>query len=675
MAQVYQGSVSSSTYEGRGIRLNWSVDSTSIEGNYKVLYWTLTGFGGSGYHIAGNFKVVIDGETVFNSATRIELWNGTVVASGRKTVYHDNWGNKTFTASIEAGIYWTAVNCSGSGTWELQTIPRYLTITKFDITNVGETSAICEWATSDPRNSTYYSLDGGATWIGSATYGEYLASDGKSGSFNIYGLNANTNYNIKIKIKRSDSGLWTETDNKPFTTYNFPHCTSTPSFKIGDWLTLSFYNPLQRYIQIYLILADGTVFGGDAITSTTLGGYQGAGWQNILYSSIPNSQSGTYRVRVVYGDVTMDSAISGTYSIRGTEVPTLSDELYYEDTGSSTVAVTGNKQHIVQGKSVVRVGFGSATANYGAGGITKYIVECGGNTYDLGTYRLYTFGFIRSSTDTDLKLTAIDSRGLSASKTIRVTMLEYSTPNAIVDLRRLNNYEDETYLTIDGSVSSLNGNNTMEIKYRYKEQGGNYGDYVWVNDRETRTLSLDKNKVYIFQVSVIDVLGTTFTKTYTLDKGKFPLFIDTEKNSVGVNCFPKNENSLEVNGLDVSTIKEFAKKFKLTANTWTDVGIRYDDLETGTYIMQVEMNDANPQNAQYGEKISGILTWYGLPTNGADADIIPVSKSGHSRNGHDIQLRTLRTLSSDAGVLKLQIMDTANWNMESNVVFRFKRLI
>jgi hypothetical protein len=132
---------------------------------------------------------------------------------------------------------------------------------------------------------------------------------------------------------------------------------------------------------------------------------------------------------------------------------------------------------------------------------------------------------------------------------------------------------------------------------------------------------------------------------------------------------------LEVNGLDVSTIKEFAKKFKLTANTWTDVGIRYDDLETGTYIMQVEMNDANPQNAQYGEKISGILTWYGLPTNGADADIIPVSKSGHSRNGHDIQLRTLRTLSSDAGVLKLQIMDTANWNMESNVVFRFKRLI
>jgi hypothetical protein len=176
-------------------------------------------------------------------------------------------------------------------------------------------------------------------------------------------------------------------------------------------------------------------------------------------------------------------------------------------------------------------------------------------------------------------------------------------------------------------------------------------------------------------VVVTDALGSTFNQEFVLDKGMFPLFIDTEKNSVGINCFPANEMSLEVNGLDISTIKEFTKTYKLTANTWTDTGIYYNHLATGTYIMQVVLNDANPQNAQYGETISGILTWYALPTNGTDADVIPVSKSGHSRNGHNIQLRVLRTSSSGEGILKLQIMDDVAWNGNANVVFRFKRLI
>ena len=676
MAQVYQGSVSSSTYEGKGIRLDWAVDSTSIEGNYKVLYWTLTGFGGSGYHISGNFKVVIDGETVFESANRIELWNGTVVASGRKTVYHDTWGNKTFSAYIEAGIYWVAVNCSGSGTWELQTIPRYLTISKFDITNVTETTAICEWATSDPRTSTYYSLDDGATWIGSATYGEYLASDGKSGSFNIQGLNANTNYSIKIKIRRADNSLWTETDNKWFSTYNYPHCTNTPNFTIGDWLTLSIYNPLQRYVQIYLILADGTVVGGDAINNDSISGYLNDMWQKWLYNSIPNSQSGAYRVRVVYGDIVIDSDISGTYSVRGTEVPTWSGTWWWYDRNSSTVAVTGNDQLMVQNKSLVTVGFDSAIAHYGASGIVQYIMECNGQVFDLGTYSGdYSIGAINSSTDVELKLTAIDSRGLSTTAIGKISVLEHSTPSAIVELQRLNNYEDETYITIDGSVSSLNGKNTTEIKYRYRETDGGFSDYVWMNDRETHTLWLDKNKVFLFEVSVIDALGTTFTKLYTLNKGMFPLFIDTDKNSVGINCFPKNENSFEVNGLDIGTIREFKKSIKLTANTWTDTGISYGDLATGTYVMQIFLNNFAGANGQWDETISGVMTWYSGGTNGWDADEIPLTKGGHSRNSHNIRLRVTRTPNTSESYLKLQMLDDIEWSDYAEVLFKFRRLL
>jgi hypothetical protein len=50
-------------------------------------------------------------------------------------------------------------------------------------------------------------------------------------------------------------------------------------------------------------------------------------------------------------------------------------------------------------------------------------------------------------------------------------------------------------------------------------------------------------------VQVIDAFNSTFDKEYTLGKGVFPLFIDTVKNSVGVNRFPLYDKSFEALGL------------------------------------------------------------------------------------------------------------------------------
>jgi hypothetical protein len=193
--------------------------------------------------------------------------------------------------------------------------------------------------------------------------------------------------------------------------------------------------------------------------------------------------------------------------------------------------------------------FSSATANNGASGIASYILECNGITKSGSQAGTYEIGTIDSARNVELKLTAYDSRGLSASKTITVKMVAYDTPKATVDLRRLNNYEDETYLTVDGSVSSILGKNTMAIKYRYKQSGGQYGSFTTIADKAKKTLSLDKNNSYIFNVVVADIFGETFDAEFVLNKGTFPLFIDTEKNSVGINCFPKYERSFEINGL------------------------------------------------------------------------------------------------------------------------------
>ena len=662
------------------------LEATSVKDNASTVSFSfvLSSLGGGwnweqwGANIT--YTVTINGAKYTGSIANYDGYSDVTLKSGAFAVKHNDDGNKTisysFSVSDTSGQSYTCGNASASGSMALATIPRYLSITSLYVSSRTETSAVVSWMTSDARDSTYYSFDNGATWIGSATDGESLASDLKSGTFNIANLTANTTYNIKVKIKRTDSQLWTESNVVSFTTYQYPHCTDTPNFTIGDNLTLTFYNPLGREIRVvgYAKSNGSQIFAGTT-TATSLTGFNvndENGGANAQYASIPNVQSGAYKVIVTWNGVSMTRDNGNTYSIRGNETPAI-NSFSYVDNNLTTVALTGNNQHIVQNYSSLVAQVGNATANNGAGGISKYVVECNGKSVQSTSSGSLTIGTVNSNRNVDLKLTVTDTRGLTASKTITVTMLAHSTPTASVTLERLNNYEDETYLTVDASISSVNGKNTKTIKYRYKESGGSYGDYGTIPDGEEYVFSLDKNNAYIFEIVITDALGSTFTKEYVLNKGMFPLFIDTRKNSVGINCFPENENSLEVNGLDISTIKDFTKSLQLSADTWTDVGITRTDLSTGTYVMQVYLNDNSEATGQWHERISGIVTWYDGGTNSEGVDDVPVSKAGHATNSHNIKFRTARTPSG--GGFRLQMYDSIAWTGKANVVFRFKRLI
>lgn len=120
------GSFNTSNYEGRYLKFSWNTISQSVENNTTTISWTLEGAGEgqAGYYYSGNFKVVIAGTTVYSSTDRIQLRNGTTVASGKFTFTHNDDGTKSFTASAEAGIYYYDVNCTGSGTFTLNTIAR-----------------------------------------------------------------------------------------------------------------------------------------------------------------------------------------------------------------------------------------------------------------------------------------------------------------------------------------------------------------------------------------------------------------------------------------------------------------------------------------------------------------------------------------------------------------------
>ena len=801
MAQVSSGSFTTNASENRSLKFNWSVDNTSISGNYKEIYWSLEGSGSaSGYVMAGDFKVVIDGEIVYNSSTRIELWNGTVVASGYKKLYHNASGNKTFSASVQASIYEYEIDNKGSGTWELPTIPRYATSvqglsgktetsitmkwssdntvdyiwyskdngtnwTGIDVTDgksgsytisglkanttyniktrvrrkdsqlktdssalsvttysyptqsfksKTETSVTMNWSCDSTVDYIWYSSDNGSTWtaknvtdgksgsytisglkakttykiktrvrrkatqtksdtsalsvttysyptqslnsktettiainwscdstvdyiwyskdngsnwtgidvtdgksgsytisslsadttykiktrvrrkdtqtksdssaLSVVTYGlptqsfksktetsitmnwkcdstvDYIwyskdngsnwtgknVTDGTSGSYTISGLSANTTYKVKVRVRRKATQTKSDSSATSVATYNYPYCNNMPNFTIGDRLTVRIYNPLGRTYLLEMVGDNGTVQRVGEYNTESVTGFVSTAWQNIWYATIPNSKSGTYKMRVTYGSSVITKT-GGTYKIKGTETPTVGT-ITYADTNTTSTAVTGNNQHIVQNQSNLKVTYTSATAKNSAT-ISKYTFELNGVTKtSTSAGGTVDFGKVNSAKNLKLTMTVTDSRGLTATSTKTVTFLAHSKPTAKVTLKRLNNYENETYLTIDGSVSSVNSKNTMAIKYRYKASGGSYNSYTTISDNTKQTLSLDKGKSYIFNVVVTDAFGTTYNKEHVLNKGVFPLFIDTGLNSVGINTFPTEENALEIEG-------------------------------------------------------------------------------------------------------------------------------
>lgn len=133
MAKVTSGSFNTTAYSGRYLTLSWTA-TQNIEKNESTISWTLKGAGGdSGYIKAGMFSVAINGYVVYElTNARINLYKGTVVASGTKTIAHNTDGTKSFSMSAEGAIHSLAVNCRGSGSWELKDIPRAATITSAD---------------------------------------------------------------------------------------------------------------------------------------------------------------------------------------------------------------------------------------------------------------------------------------------------------------------------------------------------------------------------------------------------------------------------------------------------------------------------------------------------------------------------------------------------------------
>lgn len=616
------GSFSTNAYGSgnyyRYLRFEWEVQSQSIANNKTTIKWWLKGAGGStdSWVESGNFRVVVDGDVVYSSSGRIRLYNGTTVASGTVTMTHNNVGNRSFSASAEAGIYYVAVNCSGSGSWSLPQIPRYATSNQ-SLKAKTETSITMNWSSDSTVDYIWYSSNNGSSWTG------VNVTDGKSGSYTINGLTAGTTYKIKTRVRRKDSQLTTDSSALSVATYDYPYASSMPNFTIGQTLTLGIYNPLGRSVTVNILGADNSQVSNDTTSGTSITGYAGSGVTTALYNSIPNAKSGTYKVKVTYGSE-VSTKTGGTYTVNPADCSPSIGTATYQDINATTIAVTENNQNIVQNLSTVTYTASSLTAQKGAT-VSAVSVSVNGNSYalTLNTARTSATGgnaVINSSYDVPAVFTITDSRGLTATKEITVNMLEWSLPTAIITLQRHNNFYTPTDITVDADYSYIDGKNTITIQYRYKKvSSSDYGAYASLNDNVKGTFNADNSFAWDVQVVLTDAFGGTTTYNLSLSRGMPILFIDRLLSAVGFNCFPTGEKSVEVNGYDITrsiaTRSLNAQITDLAVNTYTKIPLNLDNV-TGSKLTLNEDGEIVVGAGVSQVLVSGVIAFEAVTTGG-----------------------------------------------------------
>lgn len=321
-------------------------------------------------------------------------------------------------------------------------------------------------------------------------------------------------------------------------------------FVIGDDIRLSITKYDSAYWDDLAILYGGTTVkiipGVDGIIDV----YFEEEELNTIYELMTNVNSGEFKFMLTTtseesGQIGI-STQTATGSITNANPIYTASKVTYADTDTTVVGITQNNQNIVQNKSSLTVYLESATGNKGAT-ISKYDVTVNGVTKSVTARGSVPMGMVNTSQDTNITVVVTDSRGNTTTVEKNITILAYATPVLGVSLERLNNYEDETYLTVDVNMASVDGKNAVDITYKKKQSGGSYGSATTLTNGVTHTTSCDKNYAHIFSVTVNDKFETV-TQEYVLPKGRFPLFIDTVRNAVGINEFPADGEALRVAG-------------------------------------------------------------------------------------------------------------------------------
>lgn len=500
-----------------GIRLRYKANSNSASTNKTNITVQLqVRTTKSTYNTYGpNQTTTIQGTAL--SAKKISKFTvNSWVTFGERTfnVAHESNGTKTITLS---GSFTTTATTSSYGQYALKsgsvsvsvklpTIPRYAAITAFSLSRTINTITM-SYSVDSTIDSTQYSLNNGS-WTAYPSGGI------------ITGLSPATTYNVKIRVKRTDSQLWTTTDNKSITTYNYAKITEAPNINIGNSATVKYTNPGGYTTVVGIYNATGSV--AIAKYRSTSGGTYTFSFTtteiNNMYAQIPKANQVTlrYYLRTTCNGSNYSTCVDRTFSVVNSD-PIFSN-FTYQDINSKTLALTGDSSKIIKKYSNLKVTISAANKMVAKNSATpvNYNIIAGSSSVSVAySSTADVTGTINNVNSNDVTVYAVDSRGNQTPKSKSFSVVDY-TECSIKTLRidRVDGVGENIQLTMTGTYSTTNfGTTTNNIKtaqLRMKAKtASSYGDWVSILNR----LSISGGKITADNITISDVtfaLGTEY---------------------------------------------------------------------------------------------------------------------------------------------------------------------
>lgn len=459
---------SANSYQGRKLRL-YCTSSTSIANNTSTINWTLYSEGGSSsYYTTGPTTVTINGVEVYYKGRT--YWDSKTFPaakgsiSGSLTVTHNSDGKKSISVSVSTAIYTSSVT-TNSGTWTLDNIPRYATITSAP-------------NFTDIQNPTI----------------QYN---------NQAGTNA-TSLQACISLTGSNDDIEYRDISLTGTSYTF-NLTEAERNVLRQATTTS--NTRTIYFYLKTVISGNTFYQNKAVTFT-----------------------------IVNANPTFNVA--------------------YLDTNSTTTAITGNNQQIIQNKSTLQINITNATAlKYASLESASVNINGAVTTQSIsGSSLTLNIGILDVSSNLTVPVTITDSRDNATTINLTIQVLSWSLPNAIISLQRLNNYYPTTNLTVDANYSSLDNKNTITIQYQIKKVSDtSYGSLTTIQDNVQTQFTADNTYEWNVRIVLTDRLGT-YSYILTLGKGIPIVYFDNKLNSTGFNCFPLTAEGVWCNNFPIDDV-------------------------------------------------------------------------------------------------------------------------
>ena len=288
-----------------------------------------------------------------------------------------------------------------------------------------------------------------------------------------------------------------------------------------------------------------------------------------------SSMEGTLNCKTYYnGSYYGEYSTTFIASTFADDVPVIEVEIY--DTDSAIVALTGDSSVLVPGYSDAYYNM-TATPQNGAS-IASVKASNGSFAFNTST------GTFVDSKATKYTFSATDSRGLLGTETVVVPIVDYVKPTVEISDVYMDGNGELTFTLSGNCFSGSFGavNNSPVVQYRYKKDGGSYGNWVTASpsfsgksySADITITGLDYHSGYTFQARIQDKLNLVESPLTPVNSK--PIF-DWSNEDFNFNV-PVNVNG----GITVSGDVEFGGSTSgLKAEDIEGAGLRYGTCSTG----------------------------------------------------------------------------------------------